>query len=78
MVKESKFLDFLTLKDGPLRCPKTSEKYYNSTLLIIPEEGRSHQHRGRGLKFRISLHDAQVWRKLCLNNPCMMQWTKFQ
>jgi hypothetical protein len=35
---------------GPIRCPETSVKDYHSTLHNIPEERRSHQHRGGSLK----------------------------
>jgi hypothetical protein len=31
---------------GPIRCPETSVKDYHSTPRYIPEERRSHQHRG--------------------------------
>jgi hypothetical protein len=38
---------------GPIRCPETSVKDYHSTLSNIPEECRSHLHRGGSLKSRI-------------------------
>ena len=38
------------LKMGPIRRPETSVKDYHSTLRNIPEERRSHQHRGGSLK----------------------------
>jgi hypothetical protein len=38
------------LKIGPIGCPETSVKDYRSTLRNIPEERRSHQHRGGKLK----------------------------
>ena len=41
---------------GPLDCPETSVRNYHSTLRNIPEECRSHLHRGGSLKSRIVLH----------------------
>jgi hypothetical protein len=35
---------------GPIGCPETSVKNYHSTLRNIPEQRRSHQHHGGGLK----------------------------
>jgi len=40
--KFEKSFDFLTLKMGPLGCPKTSVRNYNHTLHNIPEECISH------------------------------------
>ena len=40
------------LKMGPIGFPETSVKDYNSTLRNIPEEWRSHQHRGGNLNAR--------------------------
>jgi hypothetical protein len=42
-VKKSKklFLDFLTLEDGPIRCPETSVTDYHLTLRYTPEERKS-------------------------------------
>jgi hypothetical protein len=36
---------------GPIGCRETSVQNYHSTLRNIPEERRSHQHRGGSLKF---------------------------
>jgi hypothetical protein len=41
------------LKMGPICRPETSIKDYYSTLRNIPEERRSHQHRGVSLKSRM-------------------------
>jgi len=38
------------LKIGPIFCPETSATNYQSTLRNIPEERRSHLHRGGSLK----------------------------
>jgi hypothetical protein len=46
------FLDCLTLQMGPVVCPETSVTNYQSTLRNIPEERRSHLHRGESLKSR--------------------------
>jgi hypothetical protein len=46
-------VDFLTLKMGPIGCPKTPVWNYNSTLHNIPEERRSHLQSGGSLKSRI-------------------------
>jgi hypothetical protein len=40
------------LRMGPICCPETSVKSYHSTLRNIPEEHRSHQHRGGSMKSR--------------------------
>jgi hypothetical protein len=40
---------------GPIGCPETSIRNYQSTLRKIPKEGRSHLHRGGSLKSRIEL-----------------------
>jgi hypothetical protein len=48
-VKKSKKTSW-PLKMRPIRCPETSVKYYHSTLRNIPEERRSHQHRGGSVK----------------------------
>jgi hypothetical protein len=50
---------------GLIRCPETSVNDYHSTLRNIPEERRSHQHRGASLKSRILepdrlLHDRPL------------------
>jgi hypothetical protein len=39
-------------KMGPIDCPETSVQNYHLTLRNIPEERRSHVHRGRSLKSR--------------------------
>jgi len=44
------------LKMWPLDCPETSVRNYHSTLRNIPEERRSHLHRGGSLKSRIVIH----------------------
>jgi len=44
-----------TLKTGPIACPETSVWNLHSKLRNIPEERRSHLHRGESLKSRISL-----------------------
>jgi hypothetical protein len=41
---------FWPLKMGPISCPETSVQNYHPTLRNIPEERRSHQHRGGSLK----------------------------
>jgi hypothetical protein len=41
------------LKIGPIGCPETSIRNWHSMLRKIPEEGRSHVHRGTSLKSRI-------------------------
>ena len=43
------------LKMGPISCPETSVKECHSTLRNIPEEHRSHKHRGGSLKSQILL-----------------------
>ena len=40
----------LTKEVGPIRCPETSVNNYNTKPRNIPEERRSHQHRGGSLK----------------------------
>ena len=42
----------------PIRCPETSVKDYHITPRNIPEERRSHQHRGGSLKSRLDLLDV--------------------
>jgi hypothetical protein len=39
---------------GPIRCPETSVKNYHTTPRNIPEERRSHQHRGGSLKSKLA------------------------
>ena len=41
------------LKMGPIGCPETSVRSYQSTLRKIPEESRYHLHRGGSLKSHI-------------------------
>jgi hypothetical protein len=59
---------------GPTRCTETSVKDYHPTLLNIPEEGRSHQHRGGSLKSQYLLinnyYEAQQKAVLLLLSPC--------
>jgi hypothetical protein len=51
------------LKMGPMRCPETSVKDFQSTPHTTPEERRAHQHRGRSLKsFIINL--GTQWRRV--------------
>jgi hypothetical protein len=38
----------------PIHCPETSVHDYHSTLRDIPEQRRSHQHRGGNMKSQIS------------------------
>ena len=40
---------------GPIGCPETSVRNYRSTLRNIPEERRSHLHRGGSLKSRMKI-----------------------
>jgi hypothetical protein len=47
------YLDSWHMKMGPIRCPETSVNNCHTTLCIIPEEHRSHQHRGGSLKSTI-------------------------
>jgi hypothetical protein len=44
------------LKMGPIHCLETSVKDYKSTLANIPEECRSHQHRGGGLNLVVNFN----------------------
>ena len=45
------------LKIGPISCPETSAEKYHSTLRKIPEERRSHLHRGLSLKPCTDVYD---------------------
>jgi hypothetical protein len=57
---EIKSPDSLPLKMGPIRCPETSINNYHMTPRNIPEERRSHQHRGGSLKSRKRLYPNLV------------------
>jgi hypothetical protein len=39
---------------GPIFCSESSVKNSHSTLRVTAEERRAHQHRGGGLKLRLS------------------------
>jgi hypothetical protein len=45
-------LTTVSVKMRPIRCPETSVNNYHTTPRNIPEERRSHQHRGGSLKSR--------------------------
>ena len=45
--------DAWPLKRGPIVCPETSATIYQFMLPNIPEERRSHVHRGGNLKLRL-------------------------
>jgi hypothetical protein len=47
------YWDSWPVKMRPTRCPETSVNNYNTTPRNIPEERRSHQHRGWSLKSRL-------------------------
>jgi hypothetical protein len=51
-VKESRISLSWPLKMGTISCLETSVKDYHTKLRNIPEERRSHQHRGGSLKSR--------------------------
>jgi hypothetical protein len=44
------YSDSWPVKMGPIRCPETSVNNYHTTPCNVPEERRSHQHRGGSLK----------------------------
>jgi hypothetical protein len=46
------YSDSLPVKMGSIRCPETSVNSCHTTPRNIPEERRSHQHRGGSLKSR--------------------------
>jgi hypothetical protein len=54
---------FWPLKMGPIGCPETSVQNYHSTLHNIPEERRSHLHRGGSLKTRMFHSSVTVARE---------------
>jgi hypothetical protein len=41
-------------KMGPIRCRETSVNNYHTTPCNVPEEHRSHQHRGGSIKSRVT------------------------
>jgi hypothetical protein len=45
---------------GPIRCPETSVNNYHTTPRNIPEERRSHQHRGGSLKSKSCIKGNKV------------------
>jgi hypothetical protein len=45
---------------GPVSCPETSVINYQSTLLKIAEELRSHFHRGGSLKSRVPMMFSEL------------------
>ena len=57
------FLDNLSV--GPIGCPESSVQNYHSTLRNIPEDHRSHLHRGGSLNSRVKACSAlcfsSVW-----------------
>jgi hypothetical protein len=48
--KGQESLESWPLKSIPMRCPETSVNNYHTTPRNVPEERRSHEHRGGSLK----------------------------
>jgi hypothetical protein len=67
-VQQSFFLGCLTLEDGTDRFVETSVTNCRSTLRNIPEERRSHWHRGGSLKSRGCWR--QLYRLCAVHEPC--------
>jgi hypothetical protein len=71
-VPSSRFKKSWPLKMGPIGCPETSVQNYHSTLSNIPEERRSHEHRGESLRSCTSvteLHSVICTLPDCCRSP---------
>jgi hypothetical protein len=64
----------------PIRCPETSVKDYHSTLLNIPEQPRSHKHRGGSLQSRafLLLFPLHAFMRSCLGHEMCYVFIKIK
>ena len=67
------------LKMGPIGCPETSVNNYGSTLRNIPEERRSHLHRGSSVKsLTVSFSISTVLQRICAFSRRWATWLNTQ